>query len=75
LFGDGVAARIKEELLAELNLRTIVRLPQGVFAPYTDIPANLIFFDRRGPTRGIWFYELPPPQGAQEIQQDRAPSS
>lgn len=63
LFGDGVAARIKEELLAEFNLHTIVRLPQGVFAPYTDIPANLIFFDRGGPSRDIWFYELPPPQG------------
>lgn len=63
LFGDGVCARIKEELLAEFNLHTIVRLPQGVFAPYTDIPANLVFFDRSGPTGEIWFYELPPPQG------------
>lgn len=45
------------------HLHTIVRLPQGVFAPYTDIPANLVFFDRSGPTGDIWFYELPPPQG------------
>lgn len=63
LFGDGVSARIKEELLGEFNLHTIVRLPQGVFAPYTDIPANLIFFDRTGPTRDIWYYELPLPEG------------
>ncbi|HOV87370.1 MAG TPA: class I SAM-dependent DNA methyltransferase [Syntrophobacteraceae bacterium] len=63
LFGDGVCARIKEDLLKNFNLHTIVRLPQGVFAPYTDIPANLIFFDRRGPTREIWIYELPPPEG------------
>jgi len=63
LFGDGVCARIKEELLRNFNLHTIVRLPQGVFAPYTDIPANLIFFDRQGPTGEIWVYELPPPQG------------
>ncbi|MGZ8219378.1 N-6 DNA methylase [Methylomagnum sp.] len=63
LFGDGISARIKEELLRDFNLYTIVRLPQGVFAPYTDIPANLIFFDRRGPTREIWFYELPLPEG------------
>src|SRR5574340_284088 len=63
LFGDGVAARIKEELLGEFNLHAIVRLPQGVFAPYTDIPANLIFFDRTGPTRDIWYYELPLPEG------------
>jgi type I restriction enzyme M protein len=63
LFGDGISARIKEELLREFNLHTVVRLPQGVFAPYTDIPANLIFFDRQGPTRDIWYYELPPPEG------------
>jgi type I restriction enzyme M protein len=63
LFGDGVSARIKEELLGEFNLHTVVRLPQGVFAPYTDIPANLIFFDRSGPTGDIWYYELPLPEG------------
>jgi type I restriction enzyme M protein len=63
LFGDGICARIKEELLKEFNLHTIVRLPQGVFAPYTDIPANLIFFDRQGPTRDVWYYELPLPEG------------
>jgi len=63
LFGDGISGRIKEELLKDFNLHTIVRLPQGVFAPYTDIPANLIFFDRLGPTRDIWYYELPPPEG------------
>lgn len=63
LFGDGVSARIKEELLGDFNLHTVVRLPQGVFAPYTDIPANLIFFDRTGPTGDIWYYELPLPEG------------
>lgn len=63
LFGDGVAAVIKEELLKEFNLHTIVRLPQGVFAPYTDIPANLLFFERGGPTETIWYYELPLPEG------------
>ena len=46
LFGDGVCARIKDELLNEFNLHTIVRLPNGVFAPYTSIPTNLLFFDR-----------------------------
>ena len=63
LFGDGVCARIKEELLKEFNLHTIVRLPNGVFAPYTSIPTNLLFFDRSGPTRNIWFYEQPLPEG------------
>ena len=63
LFGDGVCATIKEELLKEFNLHTIVRLPQGVFAPYTDIPANLLFFQRGGPTQTIWYYEQPLPEG------------
>ena len=61
LFGDGISAVIKEELLKEFRLHTIVRLPQGVFAPYTDIPANLLFFERGGPTYTIWYYELPLP--------------
>jgi len=63
LFGDGVCARIKEELLKEFNLHTIVRLPNGVFAPYTSIPTNILFFDRSGPTKEIWYYEQPLPEG------------
>jgi type I restriction enzyme M protein len=63
LFGDGVCARIKEELLKDFNLHTIVRLPNGVFAPYTSIPTNLLFFDRSGPTKEIWYYEQPLPEG------------
>lgn len=63
LFGDGVCARIKEELLTHFNLHTIVRLSEGVFAPYTSIPTNLLFFDRSGPTEEIWFYEIPLPEG------------
>jgi type I restriction enzyme M protein len=55
LFGDGVCARIKKELLDDLNLHTIVRLPNGVFAPYTGIPTNLLFFERDGPTKEIWY--------------------
>lgn len=62
LFGDGVCARIKEQLLNDFNLHTIVRLPNGVFAPYTPIPTNLLFFDRAGPTKHIWFYEHPLPE-------------
>ena len=63
LFGDGVSARIKEELLKEFNLHTIVRLPNGVFAPYTSIPTNLLFFERSGATKDIWYYEQPLPEG------------
>ena len=63
LFGDGVCARVKKELLENFNLHTIVRLPNGVFAPYTSIPTNLLFFDRAGPTKEIWYYEHPLPEG------------
>lgn len=63
LFGDGICARIKQELLTEFNLHTIVRLPNGVFAPYTPIPTNLLFFDRSGPTKEVWYYEHPLPKG------------
>jgi type I restriction enzyme M protein len=63
LFGDGVCARIKEELLKEFNLNTIVRLPNGVFAPYTSIPTNILFIERSGPTQDVWYYEQPLPEG------------
>jgi type I restriction enzyme M protein len=63
LFGDGVCARIKEELLKEFNLHTIVRLPNGVFSPYTLIRTNILFFDRSRPTRDVWYYEHPLPEG------------
>jgi type I restriction enzyme M protein len=66
LFGDGICARIKKDLLENFNLHTIVRLPNGVFAPYTSIPTNLIFFDRTGPTKEIWYYEHPLPEGRKQ---------
>ncbi|MGI8722970.1 MAG: N-6 DNA methylase, partial [Geodermatophilaceae bacterium] len=53
LFGDGVGARIKQQLLTECNLHTVVRLPDGAFAPYTDIPSNLLFFDKTGRTKEV----------------------
>ncbi|MCI0378778.1 MAG: type I restriction-modification system subunit M [Gemmataceae bacterium] len=72
LFGDGVCARIKEELLKEFNLHTIVRLPNGVFAPYTSIPTNLLFFDRSGPTKEVWYYEQPLPGGRKQYTKTQA---
>ena len=63
LFSDSISARIKEELLKNFNLHTIVRLPEGVFAPYTDIAGNLLFFDRSGPTDDIWYYQISTPEG------------
>jgi type I restriction enzyme M protein len=62
LFGEGGAkARIKEQLLRECNLHTIVRLPNSVFAPYTSIATNLLFFTKGEPTKEIWYYEHPLP--------------
>ena len=72
LFGDGVSARIKANLLEGFNLHTIIRLPEGVFAPYTDIPTNLIFFDTAGPTRTIWYYEQPRPEGRKKYTKTAA---
>jgi type I restriction enzyme M protein len=63
LFGEGVKTRIKEKLLRECNLHTIVRLPNGVFSPYTGIKTNLLFFEKGTPTKGIWYYEHPYPKG------------
>jgi type I restriction enzyme M protein len=63
LFADGIAARIKDELLQDFNLHTIVRLPNGVFAPYTGIPTNILFFDRSCATKEIWYYQQPTPKG------------
>lgn len=63
LFGEGVKTRIKEELLETCNLHTIVRLPNGVFSPYTAIKTNLLFFTKGMPTKEVWFYDHPYPEG------------
>ena len=63
LFGEGVKSRIKERLLKECNLHTIIRLPKNVFAPYTNINTNLLFFEKGKPTKEIWYYEHTYPEG------------
>src|SRR5664280_1766619 len=63
LFGEGVKARIKEQLLQECELHTIVRLPGSVFAPYTSIATNLLFFTKGRPTQEVWYYEHRLPVG------------
>lgn len=63
LFGEGVKTTIKQELLAQFNLHTIVRLPKGVFSPYTSISTNILFFEKGKPTEDIWFFEHPYPAG------------
>ncbi len=63
MFGDGIKGKLKELLLRECNLHTVIRLPKGVFAPYTTIKTNLLFFTKGKPTETIWFYEHPYPAG------------
>lgn len=70
LFGEGVKTSIKKKLIEDFNLHTIVRLPNGVFAPYTGITTNLLFFDkpelkkeREAATKEVWFFEHPLPKG------------
>ncbi|WP_436757883.1 N-6 DNA methylase [Streptosporangium sp. V21-05] len=57
LFGGGVKTRIKEQLLEDCNLHTIVRIPNSAFSPYTNIATNLLFFTKGEPTKEIWYYE------------------
>jgi len=71
LFGEGVKTRIKEALLDECNLHTIVRLPNGVFNPYTGIRTNLLFFTKGTPTTHIWYYEHPYPPGARSYNKSK----
>ncbi len=63
LFGEGIKTRIKKKLLDECNLHTIVRLPNGVFTPYTSIKTNILFFTKGEPTKEVWYYEHPYPDG------------
>jgi type I restriction enzyme M protein len=63
LFGEGVKTRLKEDLMRECNLHTIVRLPNSVFRPYASIGTNLLFFEKGQPTEEIWFYEHRVPEG------------
>ena len=71
LFGEGVKTRIKERLLQECDLHTIVRLPNGVFSPYTGIKTNVLFFTKGQPTREIWYYEHPYPPGYKSYSKTR----
>lgn len=63
LFGEGIKTRLKQSLLEECNLHTIVRLPNGVFNPYTGIKTNLLFLTKGKPTEQVWFYEHAYPEG------------
>jgi len=71
LFGEGVKTRLKEHLLEECNLHTIVRLPNSVFKPYASIGTNLLFFEKGKPTEEIWFYEHRVPEGQKAYSMTR----
>ena len=64
LFGlDNTKIAIKKKLLEDCNLHTIIRLPGSIFAPYTSIATNLLFFDKTGSTKEIWYYRMDLPSG------------
>jgi len=70
-FGEGMKTRLKEKLLSECNLHTIVRLPNGVFNPYTGIKTNLLFFTKGKATEQIWYYEHPYPEGVKSYNKTK----
>ena len=77
--GDGVKQRVREKLLKDCNLHTIIRLPNSVFQPYATVATNLLFFEKinsshsepdlsgeESPayaTKEIWYYEHKLPEG------------
>jgi type I restriction enzyme M protein len=63
LTGEGVKQRVRQRLLEECNLHTIVRLPNSVFQPYATVATNLLFFDKGTPTKEVWYYEHRLPEG------------
>lgn len=71
LFGEGVKTTLKRELLEEFNLHTIVRLPKGVFSPYTSINTNILFFEKGTKTEEVWFFEHPYPEGYKAYSRTR----
>ncbi|WP_305819186.1 N-6 DNA methylase [Photobacterium leiognathi] len=71
LFGEGVKTKIKKMLTEECNLHTIVRLPNGVFNPYTGIKTNILFFTKGKPTKDVWFYEHPYPEGVKNYSKTK----
>jgi type I restriction enzyme M protein len=71
LFGEGVKTRLKQTLLEECDLHTIVRLPNGVFNPYTGIKTNILFFTKGRPTKHTWYYEHPYPEGVKSYNKTK----
>ena len=71
LTGDGVKQRVREKLLKDCNLHTIIRLPNSVFQPYATVATNLLFFIKGEPTKEIWYYEHRLPEGQKAYNKTR----
>ena len=71
LFGEGIKTRLKQHLMEECDLHTIVRLPNSVFRPYASIGTNLLFFEKGRPTDDVWFYEHRVPEGQKAYSMTR----
>ena len=64
LTGDGIKQRVRQKLLEDCNLHTIIRLPNSVFQPYATVATNLLFFTKGTPTKEVWYYQHKLPEGA-----------
>ncbi len=71
LTGDGVKQRVRQKLLEDCNLHTIIRLPNSVFQPYATVATNLLFFTKGEPTKEIWYYEHRLPEGQKAYSKTR----
>jgi type I restriction enzyme M protein len=71
LTGEGVKARVREKLLTDCNLHTIIRLPQSVFSPYATVNTNLLFFEKGKKTKEVWYYEHTLPEGQKAYSKTR----
>jgi type I restriction enzyme M protein len=71
LTGDGVKQRVRQKLLEDCNLHTVIRLPTSVFQPYATVPTNLLFFDKGTPTKEVWYYEHKMPEGYKAYNKTR----
>ena len=71
LTGDGVKQRVRQRLLEECNLHTIIRLPNSVFQPYATVATNLLFFEKGKPTKDIWYYEHKMPEGVKSYNKTK----
>ena len=68
---DNSKVALKKKLMTECNLHTIIRLPSSVFAPYTSITTNLLFFDKTGSTKEIWYYRFDMPEGVKHFNKTK----